>query len=160
MDLCHYNFTVFEARHYFSRNYASAITIHLPLEIRHYVRLTPCWAQLQAYPYAPPPPYFHMDQNALAAIISLHSLTCGPHMSSPSFSSPRLPQPRRSPHGLLLLARRSATALLLLACCRPPARCRCTRPARRRRTLMSVGRTEGQRGQAAGRGEQVVGGGS
>ena len=51
MDVCHYNFPVFEACHYFSQNCATAITIQLVLEIRHYVRLTPPWAHLQAYRY-------------------------------------------------------------------------------------------------------------
>ena len=37
MDLFHYNYTVFEARHYFSRNYASAIIISHFFETCHYV---------------------------------------------------------------------------------------------------------------------------
>ena len=39
MDLCHYNSTVFEPLHYFSRNYTSAITISHLFETYHYISI-------------------------------------------------------------------------------------------------------------------------
>ena len=38
-NLCHYNFIVFEAQHYYLINYVNAITIVSYIEIRHYVYL-------------------------------------------------------------------------------------------------------------------------
>ena len=65
---------------------------------------------------------------------SLYSLTCGPHMSSPSFSFPHMPHPPVRPWApARTIARRSAAALLLLArrrtpLARPPPHPPCSPP--------------------------------
>ena len=61
MDLCCYNSTIFEPRHYLLGNYARTITIESLLEICRYVRGTPGWAQLQAYGCVASLHYFCMD---------------------------------------------------------------------------------------------------
>ena len=92
MDLCYYNFVVFEAHHYYSRNYTSAIiTLHM-FEIRHYIRLETIWAQYQTYGV-----YRISVWTKLPISSSLsHSLTEGAQ-SSAFFPTTSLPLPLSSP---------------------------------------------------------------
>ena len=77
MDPCYYNFTTSELYHYNSPIPNDAITIVLYPQTCHFLRLRRPWAHMQTS-------VLLYKTNAPAVILSLHSLTSRPHMSSPS----------------------------------------------------------------------------